>query len=235
MGCTQSHSPAEQDNANKEDNVNGDHNHPESSGDDTFSHQHKDILKQTWKQISIDRQDKGIAIFVKIFNVCPDAQMFFPFKDCTGDDLLHEPRFRSHALRFINAVDTTIQGLDAPAVALVPVLHHLGKIHGWIPGFLSTYLPVFMDAILYVFEQEMGDKWTQEVSQAWNELADFIAAKVTEGYTLHQEEQSDDSTQVKHMQNPHMYNSSPSPNKVSPIADSNKQSIEYETSNQLTN
>ena len=71
-----------------------------------------------------------------------------------------------------------------------------------------------MNAILYVFEQELGSKWTQDISSAWSELADFIAAKLTAGYTLSQEEQSNSSgSQMNDMQNPHMYNISHSPTK----------------------
>ena len=139
MGCTQSYSVVQQDNICRKGDTNGDLKLQESPGDGTFSIEDKKIIRETWKQISMDRQEKGIAIFVQIFSECPQAQKLFPFKDCNGYELLQNSKFRSHALRFLNAVDTTVQGLDAPDVALVPVLHHLGKIHGWIPGFLHEY------------------------------------------------------------------------------------------------
>ena len=54
----------------------------------------------------------------------------------------------------------------------------------------------------------------------------FYCCKLSEGYKLHQEEQSSDSDQVNLMQNPHMYHSSPSPKKVPPMIDSDVRVIE---------
>ena len=195
MGCTQAKSVLEKDGVYTKTipESNGNLTHSGNTGDDTFSEGHKDILRMTWKTISMNRQEKGISIFVQIFSECPDAKKFFIFNDLSGDDLLQNPIFRSHSLRFINVVDTTIQNLDALDVAIIPVLHQLGKLHGWMSGFLHEYLPIFMNSILHVFQQELGKAWTNEVADAWGGLAAFIALKVTEGYNEALEDKKNES------------------------------------------
>ena len=196
MGCTQSHKQT-LDNGDVYKKTaprsNGSTKPQENRGDDTFSQQHKDILRETWKIISANRQEKGVAIFIQIFQERPDLQKYFPFKNVHGDELLHNIMFRSHALRFINAVDTTIQSLDALEVALIPVLHHLGKQHVPIVGFNPEDLPIFMASLLRVFEKELEmDASTGDVHEAWAKLGEFIALKMTEGYNEAIREQNND-------------------------------------------
>ena len=152
-----------------------------NTGDDTFSQDHKRILRDTWNVLSADKQNKGIVIFLQIFHERPDIKELFPFKDLSDEALLHNPLFRSHAMRFMHAVDITIQNLDALDLALIPVLHQLGRRHVTIAGFRLEMLPVFMSSLLHV-EKGLGNQCSNDVCEAWVYLANFIANKITEGY-----------------------------------------------------
>ena len=91
-------------------------------GDQYFSQHQKRLLRDTWKMISEDQQNHGVDIFLRIFHHKPETKKLFPFGHLPDDELLQNPVFRSHAKRFMHAVDTTIQNLDALEVALIPVL-----------------------------------------------------------------------------------------------------------------
>ena len=91
-------------------------------GDQYFSQHQKRLLRETWKIISEDQQNHGVKLFLRIFHHKPETKKLFPFGHLSDDDLLHNVVFRSHAKRFMHAVDTTIQNLDALEVALIPVL-----------------------------------------------------------------------------------------------------------------
>ncbi len=153
MGCTLSQQCYDKEGVYTKSNGQSAKGHvklipPQNCGDETFTQQEKQILRETWKLVSTDRQEQGMAIFIEIFRKWPDLQMLFPFKNCSHDELLQQPMFRSHALRFINSIDTTIHSLDALDVALIPVLHQLGKTHVNINIDLPKYMHVFMHAII---------------------------------------------------------------------------------------
>ena len=155
--------------------------------DQYFSQHQKTVLRETWKLI--DGENHGIAIFLRIFERNPTAQHHFPFRGLSVDDLLQNPAFRAHATRFMHAIGTTIKNLDALDVALIPILYRLGEVHGWISGFMDVYLPVFISSILDTLFEQLGDKVTADVREAWVHLGEFISEKLKEGYKL-QEKQS---------------------------------------------
>ena len=166
-------------------------------GDDTFSERSKYLLRETWKTLSVDRIANGIKIFQQIFISCPEAKNLFSFKNLSGDELLQNSLFRMHAVRFIHAIDAIVQSLDALDIATIPVLHRLGKAHVWIVGFHMGLLPTFLSALLQVFGRELGKRFTQEVHDAWFQLAKFITTHMIRGYNEAMEER--DSLDVTQM------------------------------------
>ena len=151
--------------------------------EDHFSQTQKELLRETWRVLAPDKQKHGIAVFVQIFKREPRTKQLFPFRDLHDSELLTDPLFRSHAMRFMHAIESTIVNLDALDVALIPVLHRLGEKHVHMRGFKQDYFSAFMGSIMEVVEQVLGkDRYTQEVMSAWAQLGNFVAAKMMEGY-----------------------------------------------------
>ena len=150
--------------------------------DEHFSHEQKQLLRETWQYLARDKQKHGIAIFQHIFAREPITKYLFPFRELEGEQLLSNSLFRSHAMRFMNAVECTIVHLDALDLALVPILHRLGEKHVYMPGFKQQYFSAFMGSIMDVVAEELGDKCTEKVKEAWGHLGNFVAAKMMEGY-----------------------------------------------------
>ena len=149
--------------------------------DDHFSQHQKNILRETWT--IINSRDHGVEIFTLIFERKPSAKKLFPFRDLQGKDLLENPLFRAHAARFMSAISSIIENLDALDVAFIPTLNRLGAVHGWIVGFEEEYLNVFIASIIHVIIKYIGEKNSEEVEETWTHLGQFLKDKLMEGYT----------------------------------------------------
>ena len=151
--------------------------------EDHFSQKQKELLRETWSVLQPNKQKHGIAVFVQIFTREPRTKQLFPFRDLHDSELLNDPLFCSHSMRFMHAIESTIVNLDALDVALIPILHRLGEKHVHMRGFKQDYFSAFMGSIMEVVEQVLGkDRYTQEVMSAWAQLGNFVAAKMMEGY-----------------------------------------------------
>jgi hypothetical protein len=173
---------------------------PSPENVEVFSEHEKHLLTSTWLRLSstssstssdaddsassaVDaKSTRGVAIFLDIFEQRPAAKELFPFSHLSGAALLEEPLFKSHARRFMQAVDCTIENLDNLELALIPILHDLGKYHAvHVAGFQLDYLPVFMNAVLRVVRTGLRGYWTDDVSDAWQHLMAFIAEQIAVG------------------------------------------------------
>ena len=150
--------------------------------DDEFTRQEKQLLRETWSVLSPDKQKHGIAVFMQIFTREPHTKQLFPFHDLHDSELLTDPLFRSHSMRFMHAIESTIMNLDALDVAFIPVLHRLGEKHVHMRGFKQDYFFVFMGSIMDVVGHVLAERCTQQIMNAWAHLGNFIATNMVEGY-----------------------------------------------------
>ena len=86
---------------------------PTERGDEYFSDNEKKILRKTWDILAKDKEKHGIAIFICIFEKMPVTKQLFPFRDVEHEELMSNVLFRSHAKRFMHAVESTIPHFDA--------------------------------------------------------------------------------------------------------------------------
>ena len=140
------------------------------------------LLRRTWPSLTDDPIGLGGKIFLHIFKERPTTKELFPFRKETGEDLLRHPQFKGHSKRFIHAVQTTIQNLDALEVVVIPTLVALGRKHVDITDHFEDYQAVFCGAIVAVFAEALGRAATKDVLEAWTIFVGFIANKLLEGY-----------------------------------------------------
>jgi hemoglobin-like flavoprotein len=139
-------------------------------------------VKKTWKILSKDMPGIGAKIFLKIFSLKPEIKQIFPFRDCTGEELMRDTHFRGHASRFMQAVGAAVDNVNDLDTAMTSLLFGLGQQHIHYTGFNVQYFDLFITAMLVVFEKELNIKFTQEVANSWRLVLEFMISKLKEGY-----------------------------------------------------
>ena len=121
-------------------------------------------VTRTWALVAASPlEPTGVAFFLKIFEIAPEALQLFSFKN--EPNLAESPKLKSHALKVMKTVDVAVKGL-ADLDKLVPVLQGLGKRH--VPyGVLPEHYGVIGQALLATLEAGLGAEWTPRVRDAW--------------------------------------------------------------------
>jgi len=112
--------------------------------------QHKKVLAENWEILSSDLSGRGSRIFHQIFGRNPLIKSIFSFGHLDGDELTADPRFKAHALRFMQAMGIVVENIDNYSEALTPLLNDLGRRHTQFKGFKPIYFNEFQDSILQV-------------------------------------------------------------------------------------
>lgn len=129
--------------------------------------------------------NRGVRVFLRIFELEPEAQsVFADFRHLSlPSDLIANPVFRSHAKRFMTAVDMTVHSLDALEVIVAPTLVRLGRRHTDFVGFHLRYMTVFERAMDDAWRTDLGRRrYSGATRRAWRKLFRFLTTRVTEGY-----------------------------------------------------
>lgn len=130
-------------------------------------------------------QETGVLFFLRFFQLAPDAKEAFPFRDLADADLLRRNLvFRSHAMRFMRAVEAVTANLDLLDLTVIPNLLSLGKRHASIHGFQTKYLGVFEEAMADVWSEVLGQKFNKTARTAWKKIFHLIADTLLQGSQL---------------------------------------------------
>lgn len=146
--------------------------------------QQKKIVKRTWRYLANDMTGHGKKVFLKIFEMNPHVKDLFPCRDVTGEALLRDSNFKGHAARFMQAVGAAVDNIDDLGSSLSPLLIGLGRQHTTFSGLQPEYFNAFTEAMLFVWQQELKDKFTEDVRGAWKTVFDFLMSRLKEGYHL---------------------------------------------------
>ena len=150
-----------------------------------LSDDEKELIATTWRQLASDPVGIGIDVFLRIFQLAPEARRAFPSLNSLSDDqLIDNVMFRSHATRFVQAVDFVMSNLDALDVIVVENLVRLGRQHAAIVGeFRLEYLAVFEAAITDVWAERLGCLcFDVPTRHAWSKIFRLITSHVSDGY-----------------------------------------------------
>ncbi|XP_014676644.1 PREDICTED: neuroglobin-like [Priapulus caudatus] len=145
----------------------------------------KALIRRSWKLLCEDSMTMiGGEIFLKIFELNNEVKALFPFRDVTGEALKHDPDFKGHASRFMQALGAAVDNLDNLRHSLEPLLSALGKTHTRYTdrGFTPAFFDEFTASILHVWRERLGRKFTPEVRAAWLAMVSFIATAMKDGY-----------------------------------------------------
>jgi len=153
------------------------------------------LIRKTWSRLQqqpavndygpfVDKShyvNRGVRVFLRIFELEPEARSVFV--DFPPSQMIASPVFRSHAKRFMTAVEMTVRSLDALDVIVAPTLVRLGRRHVAFAGFQPRYMVVFERAMDDTWRRELGRRrYSGDTRRAWCKLFRFLTTRVTEGY-----------------------------------------------------
>eukprot|EP00934_Nitzschia_sp_Nitz4_P008672 Nitzschia sp. Nitz4//scaffold19_size178191//46688//47298//NITZ4_001964-RA/size178191-augustus-gene-0.47-mRNA-1//1//CDS//3329540640//8662//frame0 len=128
----------------------------------------------SWEEIRRlpDHEEKtGCALFLKLFELEPDARTIFGFEKDTEmtPEMVKSPRFVKHAKYFIQMIDKALGMLGPDIELLTEILLDLGAKHvGY--GVKPEYYPSMGRALIHAVKQSLGDGFTDEMKDAWVEV-----------------------------------------------------------------
>jgi len=173
--------------------------HVSPDTDSLFTGEEKQLIRNTWSQMQRQATvtddgriadnnhnvNRGVRVFLRIFELEPEAQsLFVDFQHVSlSSQLDANPVFRSHAKRFMTAVDMTVHSIEALDVIVAPTLVRLGRRHVQFAGFHPRYMVVFEQAMDSTWRTDLGRRrYSGATRRAWRKLFRFLTTRVTEGY-----------------------------------------------------
>jgi len=141
------------------------------------------VSRDLWSLVSRDPYRIGARVFLRIFQLAPEARKLFRFNGMSETELVVNGLFRIHSSRFIRAIELAVNNLDALDLVVVSNLIQLGRQHARIVGFRVEYLDAFRSAMVDVWRAELGsEQFTAQTQKAWSTLFLLITNSVLEGY-----------------------------------------------------
>ena len=152
--------------------------------DVTLSDKDKDIIKTQWRQLSSNLTENGIAVFLNLFKQYPEIKEVFRCDEVEDKYLERNPKFKEHAIGFMQQVDMAVGSIDDLKTCMSGSLLNLGKRHVEFTGFKPVYFEEFYKAISKVWTEVLAQEYTKESEDAWRHLFVFILETLKKGYHL---------------------------------------------------
>lgn len=149
------------------------------------------LIDSTWKHLTASYSDVGdseeelgVLVFMRIFELQPAIRDSFPLFQSLNDReaMRRNVIFRCHGLRFVRAVRSVVDNLDALAVTAVPNLDLLGRKHQGIHGFKADYLLTYETAMEDIWAETLGRKFDKSTCAAWRKVFRLITSSLLGGY-----------------------------------------------------
>jgi len=131
-----------------------------------------ETVTNNWKMVKmIPDYDMvaGIILFKKIFEIAPEAKALFKFTegyDIASEDFYASDGLKNHSTKVIRTVDAAVGLLNSDLDKLIEVLQGLGKSHKGY-GVIPAHYEVVGQALIATLAKASGDKWSDEVKDAW--------------------------------------------------------------------
>jgi hemoglobin-like flavoprotein len=124
--------------------------------------------------------------FSRFFSIEPNAQTVFSFGKDTEltDEFFKSDGLIRHAKFYMSMIDRAIDLLGPDSELLTEILIGLGENHIKF-GVKPSYYPPMGQALIRTMEDMLGDKFTQEIKDAWVETYQALAYDMIRGARSH--------------------------------------------------
>ncbi|TMW87271.1 non-symbiotic hemoglobin 2 [Solanum pennellii] len=144
-----------------------------------FTDKQEALVKDSWEFMKQDIPQLSLRFFSLILEIAPVAKNMFSFLKDSDELPENNPKLKAHAVKvFKMTCESAIQLREKGEVVVgETTLKYLGSIH-LQKGVADPHFEVVKEALLRTVKEAMGNKWKDEMKEAWSEAYDQLAAAI---------------------------------------------------------
>ncbi|KAK7274941.1 hypothetical protein RIF29_16043 [Crotalaria pallida] len=141
-----------------------------------FSEQQAVLVKSSWEEFNSNIPKYTHRFFTLVVEIAPATKDLFSFLKGSNEVPQNNPDLQqAHGVKFFKLVyEAAIQLQDKGEVATDATLKNLGAVHV-AKGVIEPYFEVVKKALLETIKEVVGNKWTDELGNAWVVAYDELA------------------------------------------------------------
>ncbi|CAK8544450.1 unnamed protein product [Lathyrus sativus] len=141
----------------------------------SFTDKQEALVNSSWESFKQNLPQYSVLYYTILLEKAPAAKGMFSFlKDSA--EVQHNATLQAHAENFFRLVrDSAVQLRTKGEVVLEDVT--LGAIHAQ-KGIVGPHFVVVKEALLKTIKEVVGDKWSDELSTAWEVAYDELATTI---------------------------------------------------------
>ncbi len=142
---------------------------PITDQDDNTMPSKETLIQESFNLIAPQANELARRFYARLFQNYPEVRPLFSSTDMPSQEK-----------KLLSAIKLVVKNVDNMQ-SLDEVLHNMGQRHEGY-GVKAGHYPAVADTLLSVMAELAGDKWTDEVQQAWSDSLQFIAEKMLAAY-----------------------------------------------------
>ncbi|RDX62803.1 hypothetical protein CR513_58825 [Mucuna pruriens] len=142
-----------------------------------FTEKQEALVNSSWEAFKANLPQHSVVFYTAILEKAPEAKNLFSFL-ANGVDP-NNPALTGHAEKLFGLTRASAVQLRAKGVVVVDAA--LGSIHAQKSVNDAQFL-VVKEAVLKTIKVAVGDKWSDELSIAWEVAYDELAAAIKKAY-----------------------------------------------------
>ncbi|XP_038691721.1 LOW QUALITY PROTEIN: non-symbiotic hemoglobin 2 [Tripterygium wilfordii] len=139
-----------------------------------FTEKQEAMVKESWEVLKQNIPENSLRFFTLILEIAPAAKDMFSFLKDSKEVPQNNAKLKAHAVMVFKMVKIQLHEKGDVVVA-DRTLKHLGSIH-LKKGVIDPHFEVVKEALLRTIQGAVGEKWSDEMGQAWTEAYDQLAA-----------------------------------------------------------
>ncbi|KAJ1435813.1 Leghemeoglobin [Sesbania bispinosa] len=133
----------------------------------TFTERQQALVTSSWEELNLNFAHHSLRFFTLILEIAPATKNMFSFLRDHDEIPNNNTMLQYHAYRvFQLTYESAIQLREKRKVITDGTLKYLGSIHVR-KGVTDLHFEVVKEALLKTMKEAMGDKWSEELSNAW--------------------------------------------------------------------
>ncbi|XP_027364694.1 leghemoglobin-like [Abrus precatorius] len=143
----------------------------------SFTEKQETLVNSSWEALKQNIPHYSFVFFTLIVEKAPAAKNMFSFLSNGVDQ--NNPKHQAHAEKFFEMTHDSAVQLRAKGEVVVAnaTLKHLASIHVQ-KGVTDPHFLVVKEALLKTLKEAVGDKWSDELSNAWEVAYDELAVAI---------------------------------------------------------
>nr|XP_043634659.1 non-symbiotic hemoglobin 2-like [Erigeron canadensis] len=144
-----------------------------------FDENQEALVKESWEIMKEDIPDLSLYFFTQVLEIAPGAKELFSFLKDTDEIPQDNPKLKAHAIKvFKMTCEAAIQLREKGEVVISgSTLKYLGSVH-LQKGIAAPHFEVVKEGVLRTVEKGVGEKWGEEMKEAWSEAYNQLAAAI---------------------------------------------------------